>query len=175
MKCCMVACINILYWGNRSAAASAVGDGGGGRVGGFVFFTRFRPFGVDLQNFFFHWKFWLPELPWWRHTSRNFSKFRKSKFSVKKKFCKSTPNGLKRVKNTKPPTRPPPAMTTAAVTADQFLRYVNTSYHTTFHQNLSINVACIHKRVLVAWKWQNAPPPYLIILLSVISFQKYFY
>ena len=62
MKCCMVACINILYWENRSAAASAVGDGGGGRVGGFVFFTRFRPFGVDLQNFFFHWKFWLPEL-----------------------------------------------------------------------------------------------------------------
>ena len=50
----MVACINILYWGNRSAAASAVGGGGGGgRVGGFVFFTRFRPFGVDLQNFFF--------------------------------------------------------------------------------------------------------------------------
>ena len=30
----------------------SVGDGGG-RVGGFVFFTRFRPFGVDLQNFFF--------------------------------------------------------------------------------------------------------------------------
>ena len=49
----MVACINILYWENRSAAASAVGDGGGGRVGGFVFFTRFRPFGVDLQIFFF--------------------------------------------------------------------------------------------------------------------------
>ena len=48
----MVACINILYWENRSAAASAVGDGGGGRVGGFMFFTRFRPFGVDLQNFF---------------------------------------------------------------------------------------------------------------------------
>ena len=27
--------------------------------------------------------------------------------------------------------------------------YVNTSYHTTFHQNISINEACIHKRVLV--------------------------
>ena len=53
MKCCMVACINIFYRENRSAAASAAGDGGGGRVGGFVFFTRFRPFGVDLQNFFF--------------------------------------------------------------------------------------------------------------------------
>ena len=24
------------------------------RVCGFVFFTHFRPFGVDLQNFFFH-------------------------------------------------------------------------------------------------------------------------
>ena len=47
----MVACINLLYWENRSAAASAVV--GGGRVGGFVFFTRFRPFGVDLQIFFF--------------------------------------------------------------------------------------------------------------------------
>ena len=42
----MVACINILYRGNRSAV------GGGGRVGGFVFFTRFRPFGVDLQKNF---------------------------------------------------------------------------------------------------------------------------
>ena len=75
MKCCMVACINILYWGNRSAVVS----GGGGRVGGFVFFTRFRPFGVDLQ----------------------------------KKICKSSPNGLKRVKNTKPPTRPPQPAPTA--------------------------------------------------------------
>ena len=30
------------------------------------------------------------------------------------------------------------------------VEYVNTSYHTTFHQNISINVACVHKRVLVA-------------------------
>ena len=30
------------------------------------------------------------------------------------------------------------------------VEYVNTSYHTTFHQNVSINVACIQKRVLVA-------------------------
>ena len=107
MKCCMVACINILYWENRSAAASAVGDGGGGRVGGFVFFTRFRPFGVDLQNFFFHWKFWLPEL---KKISRCMTSSRKSEsqnFQWKKKF-KSTPNGLKRVKNLKPPTRSPP-------------------------------------------------------------------
>ena len=29
------------------------------------------------------------------------------------------------------------------------VEYVNTSYHTTFHQNISINVACIHKRALV--------------------------
>ena len=29
------------------------------------------------------------------------------------------------------------------------VEYVNTSYHTTFHQNISINVACMHKRVLV--------------------------
>ena len=39
------------------------------------------------------------------------------------------------------------------------VEYVNTSYHTTFHQNISINVACIHKRPLVPWKCQNAPPP----------------
>ena len=46
----------------------------------------------------------------------------------------------------------------AAATADRRRRrrpilpveYVNTSYHTTFHQNISINVACIQKRVLVA-------------------------
>ena len=29
------------------------------------------------------------------------------------------------------------------------VEYVNISYHTTFHQNISINVACIHKRALV--------------------------
>ena len=32
------------------------------------------------------------------------------------------------------------------------LEYTNTNYHTTSHQNLSINVASIHKRVLVARK-----------------------
>ena len=32
------------------------------------------------------------------------------------------------------------------------LEHVNTSYHTTSHQNQSINVASIHKRVLVARK-----------------------
>ena len=46
MKCCMVACINILYPRNRLSAVD-----GGGRVGGLVFFTRFRSFGVDLQIF----------------------------------------------------------------------------------------------------------------------------
>ena len=30
------------------------------------------------------------------------------------------------------------------------VEYVNTCYHTTFHQNISINVACIQKRALVA-------------------------
>ena len=30
------------------------------------------------------------------------------------------------------------------------VEYINTSYHITFHQNVSINVACIQKRVLVA-------------------------
>ena len=27
------------------------------------------------------------------------------------------------------------------------VEYVNTSYHTTFHQNISINVACVQKKV----------------------------
>ena len=43
---------------------------------------------------------------WWNFEKwRNFFKFF-GHFSWKKNFCKSTPNGLKRVKNTKPPTRP---------------------------------------------------------------------
>ena len=58
MKCCMVACINIIYWENWSAAATAVG----GRVGGFVFFTHFRPFGVNLQKKNFSLKILIPGL-----------------------------------------------------------------------------------------------------------------
>ena len=100
-----------------------------------MFFTRFRPFGVDLQ----------------------------------KKICKSTPNGLKRVKNTKLPTHPPQRRCRWII----LLEYVNKSYHTISLQNLSINVASIHKRVLVAWKCTNAPPPlpqvHLHFLLYLIT------
>ena len=85
MKYCMVACINIPYWENWSAAASAVGGS------------------------------------------------QKSKFSVNFFFCKLTPNGLKCVKNTKLLTRLPPPTNFP-------FRVCYTSYHTTFHQNLSINV-----------------------------------
>ena len=154
MKCCMVACINILYWGNWSTAASAVVGGGGGRVGGFMFFTRFRPFGVDLQKKNFHWNFWLRDDVIHREI---FLSSRSKNFQWKEKFCKSTPNGLKRVK--KHETADPSA------TADRQRRpifpveYVNASYHTTFHQNISINVACIHKRAFVPWKWLNGPLP----------------
>ena len=108
----MVACINILYWENRSASAV------GGRVGGFVFL----------------------------HVS-----FRKSKFSVKKKILQidSKWSETRKKHETADPS--------AAATADRRRRrrpilpveYVNTSYHTTFHQNISINVACVQKRVLV--------------------------
>ena len=41
-------------------------------------------------------------------------------FQWKILFCKSTPNGLKRVKNMKPPTRPPPPSPTADAAADRF-------------------------------------------------------
>ena len=100
----MVDCINILYPENWLSAASVVG--GGGRIGGFMFFTRFRPFGVDLQRNFFSLKILLPE----------------------------------------------PISPASNV-------YVKTSYHTTFHQNILINVACIHKRVLVPSNCQNSHPP----------------
>ena len=68
MKCCMVACINIL-------STKLVG---GGWVGDFVFFTCFRPFGIDLQKFFSLKIFTT-------RTSVMMSyivKFRESKFSV---------------------------------------------------------------------------------------------
>ena len=54
-------------------------------------------------------------------------------FSEKFFFCKLTPNGLKRVKNTKLLTHLPPP-------TNFHFRVCYTSYHTTFHQNLSINV-----------------------------------
>ena len=75
-----------------------------------------------------------------------------AKFSVNF-FCISTPNGLKR-KTTTPP-KP-----------ISQVEYVNTSYHTTFHQNISINVACVHKRALVPWKCQNGLPPLIDRTLS---------
>ena len=71
------------------------------------------------------------------------------KIFSEKKFCKSTPNGLKRVK--KHETADPSAADDRRRRRRPILRleYVNTSYHTTFHQNISINVACVHKRALV--------------------------
>ena len=92
MKCCMVACINILYWENRAADGSAVSC-----------FLRVSDHLESICNFFFTENF----------DYRNFRddvihreifKIRKSKFLVKKN--KSTPNSLKRVKNTKQPRRP---------------------------------------------------------------------
>ena len=118
MKCCMVACINILYPENRLSAASAVGAGG--RVGGFVFFTRFRPFGVDWQKKIFTEKFDYRNFRDDVIHREIFLSSRSKNFQWKKKFCKSTPNGLKRVKNTKPPTRPPPPPSTADAAADRF-------------------------------------------------------
>ena len=94
MWCCMVACVNILYPQNWLLA---VGGSTGGRVGGFVLFTHFRPFRVDFAKKI-HWKFLILGLPWWCH---------KVKFFSDNFFFKSTPNGLKHKKNTKPPTRPP--------------------------------------------------------------------
>ena len=63
-------------------------------------------------------------------------------------FCKSIPNGLKRVKNTKSAKlnfcrSPVPAAGGRPILP---LENVNTSYHTEFHQILSINVAWVPKR-----------------------------
>ena len=134
--------------------------GGSRWVSSFVFFTRFRPFGVNLQNIFFHWKFWFPDFCnlWHYHVCSS-----RQNFQWKKICCKSTPNGLKCVKKHKTADPSAAAIHRSCRQLIFSLEYVNTSYHTTFHQNLSINVACIHKRVLVAWKWQNnPPPPYLL-------------
>ena len=66
----------------------------------------------------------------------------------KKNFCKSIPNGLKCVKNTKSATpnfcrSPVPATGGRPIFP---LENVNTSYHTEFHQILTINVAWVPKR-----------------------------
>ena len=50
MKFIMVACINILYMENWSSAGCRHQQKFG--VTGFVFFTRFRPLGINLQYFF---------------------------------------------------------------------------------------------------------------------------
>ena len=54
MKLGMVACINIVYMENLLTAGT--GDRQKFGFASFVFFTRFRPFGIDLQNFFFQLK-----------------------------------------------------------------------------------------------------------------------
>ena len=92
------------------------------------FFTRFRPFGVDLQKKIFTENFAYRDF---RDDVINRENF--TSFSEKKIVCKLTPNGLKRVKNTKLLTRLPPPTNFP-------FRVCYTSYHTTFHQNLSINV-----------------------------------
>ena len=51
MKLGMVACINIVYMENLSTAGT--GDRQKFGFAGFMLFTPFRPFGIDLQNFFF--------------------------------------------------------------------------------------------------------------------------
>ena len=76
------------------------GGVGGGQVGGFMFYMRFRPFGVDLQK-----KMFTENVDYQNFCDDVIDP--EVKFFSEKKICKSTPNGLKRVKNTKPPTRPP--------------------------------------------------------------------
>ena len=103
MKCCMVACINILFWRNRSAAMYDVIT----EVQVVKIFCEKKKLQIDSK---------------WSET--------------RKKHETADPS--------------------AAATADRHrpilpVEYVNTSYHTTFHQNISINVACVQKRALVAW------------------------
>ena len=75
-------------------------------------------------------------------------------------FSKSILNGLKRIKNTKPATPNICRSPVPPAGSRPFLYLVNviTSYHTEFHQILSINKTVNQKGVLVPWKkW---PPPF---------------
>ena len=111
----------------------------------FCVFYTFQTIWSGFATNFFSLKILIPRLLQFMTLSRM---FQQAKFSVK--ICKSTPNGLKRIKKHKTADPSAAAIHRSCRQLIFSLEYVNTSYHTTFHQNLSINVACIHKRVLVA-------------------------
>ena len=64
------------------------------------------------------------------------------------RVCKIDSKWSETPKNTKPamPNFHQLPVLAAGVRSISHVEYVNTSYHTEFDQNLSINVACIHKR-----------------------------
>ena len=87
----MVACINIPYWVNRSAAAAAAASAVAAADGSAVScFLRVSDHLESICKIFFSLK-------------------------ILNTGTSGTPNGLKRVKNTKPPTRPPPTDFTSRV------------------------------------------------------------
>ena len=109
-----------------------------------------------------------------RKISRCFTssqKFRYSKFSVKKKLqIDSKWSETRKKHKTADPSVATDEDHRLSRRPISSVEYVNTSYHTTFHQNISINVACIHKRALVPWKCQNGPPPLVKIAVNLSSF-----
>ena len=65
---------------------SAVGGAAGGRVGGFMFFTRFRPFGVDSQKKIFTEIFYFWNLENFRNVWRHHGSYTVVKISIEKKI-----------------------------------------------------------------------------------------
>ena len=69
----MIACINIIQREIGRPPATGTGDRQKFGFAGFMFFTRFRPFGIDLQKFFFSVKMA-------KKLSQIFGNFSKAKF-----------------------------------------------------------------------------------------------
>ena len=96
MKCCMVALFNILYPQNWSTMADRLAV---------LCFLRVSDHLESICKILFYTE---------NFDSRNFTMYDiitevlVVKIFSEKNFCKSIPNGLKQVKNTKSPTHPPP-------------------------------------------------------------------
>ena len=119
----MVACINILYWGNWSALAD------GSAVSCFL---RISDRLESICKFFFSLKIF---------TSGTFLRIDSKWSETRKKTRNRQPDHCRR-----------PIFS---------VKYVDTSYHTTLHQNISINVACMQyaQKSIGPVKVVKCPPP----------------
>ena len=101
----------------HTLTAKSVGGGSGGlrrrwRTGRrFRIFYAFQTIWSRFAKFFFSLKILTTGTYVMTSYIVNFFLVPEVKIFSENFFCKSTPNGLKRVKNTKPPTRPPPPTT----------------------------------------------------------------